>query len=91
MLEDDNDNYEVHLADFNECLDTNMHVEALVVEAENESEKSSIMEFEDPACKADTWATLPINLSDLGNKVERPSEDIYEPTPAWERPAGHAV
>jgi hypothetical protein len=32
MLEDDDNNYEVHFADFTECLDTSTHVEALLVE-----------------------------------------------------------
>jgi hypothetical protein len=41
--------------------------------------------------KADAWATLPVNMLDLEKEVERPSEDVYEPSPVWERPAGHAV
>jgi hypothetical protein len=91
MLEDDDDNYEVHFANFNECLDTSTHVEALLVETSSNNEFPDIGETDEPMQKADGWATLPINMLDLEKEVEQPSEDVYKPSPVWERPAGHAV
>jgi hypothetical protein len=67
------------------------HVEALIVETSSNNEFPDIRKTDEPMQKADAWAMLPINMVDLEREVERPSEDIYEPTPVWERPAGHAV
>jgi hypothetical protein len=91
MLEDDDNNYKVHFADFNECLDTSTHVEALLVETSSNNEFPDTGEMDEPMQKADAWAMLPVNTIDLEKEVERPSEDVYEPSPVWERPAGHAV
>jgi hypothetical protein len=88
MLEDNDNNYEVHFANFNKCLDTSTHVEALVVEASSKDNSPDITEIDDWVWKADAWATLPVNLSGLENLVEPPSENA---APCWERPPGHAV
>ena len=38
-----------------------------------------------------SWTSLPVNLADTKDDMDMPAEGVYEPTPAWERPAGHAV
>jgi hypothetical protein len=91
MLEDDDNNYKVHFADFNECLDTSTHVEALLVETSSNNEFPDTGDTDEPIQKADAWAMLPVNTIDLEKEVERPSEDVYELSPVWGRPAGHVV
>jgi hypothetical protein len=44
-----------------------------------------------PIPEASTWSTIPVNVAELQAGTECPTEDMYEPVPIWERPAGHAV
>jgi hypothetical protein len=81
----------IHFANFNECFDTSTHVEALLVETSSNNEFPNTGDTDKPMQKADAWATLPVNILDLEKEVEQPSEDVYEPSPVWERPVGHAV
>ena len=38
-----------------------------------------------------SWISLLANLTSTSEELDKSAEGIYEPTPAWERPAGHAV
>jgi hypothetical protein len=37
------------------------------------------------------WSRLPVNLFELEDPSEKPSEDIFEPSPIWEQPPGCAI
>jgi hypothetical protein len=39
----------------------------------------------------DPWSSLPVNLLELEEPNDKPSESVYEPSPMWECPPGHAV
>ena len=38
-----------------------------------------------------SWTSLLVNQTDAKDNMDIPAEGVYEPTPAWERPAGHTV
>ena len=58
----------------------------------NPSVEAQIVQLqEDDAPKEGQWDSLPVNSAELENGHERPVQDVYEPSPIWQRPPGQAV
>ena len=38
-----------------------------------------------------SWISLPVNLAEASEDPDKPAAGVYKPSPAWERPAGHAM
>jgi hypothetical protein len=91
MLEEDDLDYEVHCTTFNAVVDTSTTTEALAVEVNLGIVESSHSDVNDPGELEDPWSSLPVNLSELEEPNDKPFESVYEPSPMWEHPPGHAV
>jgi hypothetical protein len=93
MLEDDDLGYDILCDTFNALLDTAQLAEVFVAEHHHESNPEDPLPLEDlePNREESAWTALPANLTELNEGANKPSESIYEPAPAWKRPAGHAV
>ena len=104
MLEDDKDDFNKHCTMFHALLDTNQIAESYIVkyaceetkvlEASGETETQVLLTAEPmlPKFPNDTtWATLLVNIVESEDRTERPTEDVYKPARAWERPAGHSI
>ena len=104
MLEDDDNDFNKHCTTFHALLDTDQMIESYIVEYTCDKVKVSetsgkteahillvaeqtLSENQDET----TWAALPVNVVESEDQFERPTEDVYEPAHAWERPAGHSV
>jgi hypothetical protein len=90
MLEEDKEDYEAlcetFYASVNPDRATEIYVAGLVENSPNE--------LNEEICEASeelTWQTIPINLAELEKAAEKPAEDLYQPSPIWERPAGHST
>jgi hypothetical protein len=104
MLEDDEEGYNSQCDTFNTIIDHDQTAEALLVEVNNNPLNSATATTDAslsrnatsemmtvPIPEASTWSTIPVNIAELQDGTECPTEDVYEPAPTWERPAGHAV
>ncbi len=92
MLEEDDSSYDSYYATYNTLGDTAASSDVFVAEtSETEPSAQANDAPTSPESAEDSWVSLPVNLVDIGDKVDNPTLDIYEPAPAWERPAGHAV
>jgi hypothetical protein len=87
MLKDDEEGYNSQCDTFNALINHVDIAEALTVELDENCHSPSTIDTDTPI----GWSAIPINIIELENGTEHPTEDIYEPAPAWERPPGHAV
>jgi hypothetical protein len=104
MLEDDKEGYNSQCDTFNAVIDHDQTTEALLVEVNNNplnstaattnaslSRNATSEMMTVPIPEASTWSTIPVNVAELQDGTECPTEDMYKPAPIWERPAGHTV
>jgi hypothetical protein len=89
-------NYELCFVEFLDYLDTSNTVDANVVEVSIDNcypiiVNSETLEELKESNVEDSWTTMPINSIKLERGHYRLTIDIYEPSPVWERPVGHAM
>ena len=80
MLEEDETIYDENCEIFSTAVEAAMSVEALM----------ALLAASDKANES-IWATLPVQQADATESTDFPAEEVYKPTPIWERPMGHAV
>ena len=92
MLEEDDDSYDSYCTTYNMLVDEATLTNVLTTEV-NEDMPSMLADYPSmPSESAEaSWTSLPVNLADTKDDMDVPAEGVYEPMPAWERPAGHAV
>ena len=92
MLKEDDDSYDSYCATYNTLVDKAASTDVLTTKV-NEDMPSALADYPSmPSEPAEaSWTSLPVNLADAKDDTDVPAEGVYEPTPAWERPAGHAV
>jgi hypothetical protein len=94
MLEEDDLDYEAHCATFNAVVDTLTMTEALALEVNLgiiESSHSDTNNPMEPEYTEDPWSSLLVNLLELEELNNKPFKSVYEPSPMWEHPPGHAL
>jgi hypothetical protein len=92
MLEEDEDSYDSYCAMYNTLIDEATSTDVLTTEVD-EDRPSTFADY--PSMLSESaeasWTSLSVNLADAKDDMDMPAEGVYKPTPAWERPAGHAV
>ena len=92
MLEEDDDSYDSYCATYNTLVDEATSTDVLTAEVDEDMPSVPADYSPTPSDSAEaSWTSLPVNLTDAKDDMDMPTEGIYEPTPAWERPAGHVV
>jgi hypothetical protein len=87
MLKDNEEGYNSQCNTFNALIDHVDIAEALTVKLDEFCHSPSTIDTDTPI----GWSAIPVNIIELENGTERPTEDIYEPAPARERPPGHII
>ena len=92
MLKEDDDSYDSYCTTYNTLIDEATSADVLTTEVDDDLPSVSADYPSTPSEPAEaSWTSLPVNLADAKDDMDVPAEGVYEPTPAWERPAGHAV
>src|SRR5271170_1070876 len=105
MLEEDEEAFDENVATFLTLLD-DQSTDVMIVQSDFHSDLGTLPQV-DPADIYQTaslddemsplveissaWSKLPVNMTEMKENEERPTKDLYVPTPVWERPAGQAV
>ena len=92
MLEEDDDSYNSYCATYNTLVDEATSTDILTTKVGEDmpSAFANCLSMQSESAEA-SWTSLLVNLADAKDDMDMPAEGVYEPTPAWERPAGHAV
>jgi len=83
---------DMYCAMYNVLVDAATPAEVFITETDEAS--SSFPNDDSPTATEATensWISLPVNLVEACDDPDKPAVGMYEPAPAWERPAGHAV
>ena len=101
MLQGDNETCSTHCDTYYAMVDTLTSVESLVVDMMNYPEdcvdnsvnpNTTLSESAAHYCEDESsWTGLEVNLAEKDIPPTGQFEDIYIPTPIWQRPPGHAV
>ena len=92
MLEEDDDSYDLYCATYNMLVDEATSTDILTAEVDKDMPSTPADYSPTLSDSAEaSWTSLLVNLTDAKDDMDMPAEGVYEPTPAWERPAGHAV
>ena len=104
MLQGEEETCNTHCDTYYAMIDTLTAVDSLVAEITVEKEEYAWDEIPPPlvnyssddknipaSSKESAWTALEANISELNDSTTRQFEDIYQPAPMWQRPAGHAV
>ena len=92
MLKEDDDSYDSYCATYNTLVDEAASTDILTTEV-GEDMPSAFADYSSMQSESTeaSWTSLPVNLADAKDNMDMLTEGMYEPMPAWERPAGHAV
>lgn len=88
MLQGDNENCSVYCDTYYATVDTLTLVEALTVQTVVMADHSQTAPYK---AAEGAWTSLEANIAELESANESRFEDIYQPKPVWQRPAGHAA
>jgi hypothetical protein len=104
MLEDDEDGYDAQCSTFNALVYSDSSAEVYIAEClfTDDLQACSNNKILNPVVlsskghtyeplEENAWQALPVNIANLENGCEQPTDGIYEPQPIWERPIDHAV
>ena len=90
MLQGEDETCSNHCDTYYAMVDTLTAVDSLLAGITVETEEYAWDEIPPPLVNC-AWTTLETNVSELNDSASPQFEDIYQPAPMWQRPAGHAV
>jgi len=88
MLQGDDENCSVYCDTYYAAVDTLTSVETLMVQTTVEVDHGEVAPY---GATQGAWTSLKANTAELESIKEGRFEDIYQPEPVWQRPAGHAA
>ena len=105
MLQGEDETCNTHCDTYYAMVDTLTAVETLVAEITFEPQEelewdeippplanySPTNESRQDVTEESAWTALEAKVSELNDESCRPNNDVYQPMPIWQRPAGHAV
>ena len=91
MLEEDDPSYDTYCASYNALVDSVGPVDVFIAETSEACARQDDDSPMFPEAIENSWISLPVNLAEASEDPDKPATGVYKLSPAWERPAGHAM